>query len=806
MTNMKPLSRTLLLAACIGVSLAHAAPERVTTETLRIPGLHKKAEILVDKWGVPHIYAASQDDAFFVQGFNAARDRLFQIDLWRRRGLGQLSEVFGPAYVAQDQATRLFLYRGDMQREWQSYGRHAERVTNTFVAGINAYVDYVRAHPERLPYEFKQLAYLPARWQAEDVVRIRSHGLTRNLNSEVARANVACKADLKSDEIRFGLTPPWEASMPQNLDPCLPKDLLKVFALATQNVKITKESLSAAADDHGTAIRIAAAEFPEDSMEGSNNWVVTPAKSTTGRAIMANDPHRAYSAPSLRYIAHLSAPGLKVIGVGEPALPGVSIGHNDTIAFGLTIFNIDQEDLYVYELNPDNPNEYKYQGKWERFKVLNEAINVKGAAPAMAELKFTRHGPVIFVESEKKRAFAVRSGWLEPGMSPYFGSIEYMRAKNFKSFKHAMLNWGAPTLNHVYADVRGNIGWVPRGLTPKRPNWDGLLPVPGDGRYEWAGFWSGDQLPSAYNPKQGWFATANQMNLPDDYPYRERKPGFEWTNNSRFSRINEVLSALPKISLEDSMRLQNDDLAIPARRLGALLKLLTTNDDRTQAALNLFNNWDYVERTDSPQAALYEVWLTRHLGKAFKEAVLSKEAAAAMGAPDVAVMLDALEQPQARFGSDAIRKRDEVLLSSLAGAYAEMVKLAGDDASKWQWGKLHHNLMEHPLASVVDEATRAKLNVGPMPKHGGAYTPNQSTYRPSDFLQTNGPSFRVVVDVGNWDNSKAINSPGQSGDPDSPHYRDLADKWLNGEYFPLLYSRKAVELATVRRIVLKPGK
>jgi len=806
MSKMKPLSLALLLSGCAAISLAQAAPDNASTEALRIPGLHKKAEILVDKWGVPHIYAASQDDAFFVQGFNAARDRLFQIDLWRRRGLGQLSEVFGPAYVAQDQATRLFLYRGDMQREWKSYGKHSEHVATAFVAGINAYVDYVTAHPERLPYEFKQLAYLPARWQAEDVVRIRSHGLTRNLTSEVARANVACKADLKSDEIRSGLTPQWEAIMPQGLDPCLPKDLLKVFELATQNVKITKDSLNAAADDHGAAIRIAAAENPEETMEGSNNWVVSPVRSATGRAIMANDPHRAYSAPSLRYITHLSAPGLNVIGAGEPALPGVSIGHNGTIAFGLTIFNIDQEDLYVYELNPDNPDEYKYQGKWERFKVLREAIKVKGGTSTTAELKFTRHGPVIFTEKDKNRAFAVRSGWLEPGMSPYFGSIDYMRARNFKSFKRAMLNWGAPTENQVYADVKGNIGWVPGGLAPKRPNWDGLLPVPGDGRYEWSGFWTGDQLPSTYNPKQGWFASANQMNLPDDYPYRERKLGFEWTNNSRFSRISEVLASLPKVSLEDSMRLQNDDLAIPARRLGALLKPLTSTDAQTQAALNIFNSWDYVERVDSPQAALYEVWLTRHLGKAFKDAVLSKEAAAAMGAPDVAVVLDALEQPQARFGADAAKKRDDVLLASLGSAYAEMVKLQGDDASKWQWGKLHHNLMEHPLAGVVDEATRAKLNVGPLPKHGGAYSPNQSTYRPSDFRQTNGPSFRVVVDVGNWDNSKAVNSPGQSGDPDSPHYRDLADKWLNGEYFPLLYSRKAVEEATVQRIVLEPGK
>jgi penicillin amidase len=793
-----------LLAICLHTLPAAHAREPATVESYQVGGLSKPAEILIDRWGVPHMYAATQADAFFVQGFNAARDRLFQIDLWRRRGLGQLSEVLGAAYVPQDQATRLFLYRGDMQREWRAYGSEAQSIATSFVAGINAYVDFLAGHPERMPFEFKKLGYAPAKWQPEDVVRIRSHGLTRNLNSEVARAAVACKADLKSDEVRFGLTPPWEAQMPQGLDPCLPKDLLKVFQLATQNVRITKEAIKSASGVE--SILIAAAERVDESTEGSNNWVIAPSRSATGRAIMANDPHRAYSAPSLRYIAHLNAPGMNVIGAGEPALPGISIGHNGTIAFGLTIFNIDQEDLYVYELNPENPNEYRYQGKWEPFRTVQEQIAVKDGQPAQAMLSFTRHGPVIFVEKERNRAYAVRSGWLEPGMAPYFGSVDYMKATNFREFKKAMLNWGAPTENQVYADVQGNIGWVPGGLAPKRPNWDGLLPVPGDGRYEWAGFWSGNELPSAYNPANGWFSSSNQMNLPADYPYKERKLGFEWTNESRHMRIEEVLAALPKVSIEDSMRLQNDDLAIPARRLVTLVQPIPAADPKAHAAQEVFTGWDYVERADSAPAALYEVWLSRHLGNAFKKAVLKPEAAAAMGAPDVAVMLAALEKPESLFGDNATARRDQVLLSSLAGAYLELEKLQGTDPKQWQWGKLHYNLMEHPLAAAVDDATRARINVGPMPQHGGAYTPNQSTYRVSDFRHTNGASFRVVVDVGDWDNSRAVNAPGQSGDPDNPHYRDLADMWLNGEYFPLLYSRGKIEESAQQRILLRPAR
>ena len=442
----------------------------ISSETITLPNLRQPVEILIDHWGVPHIYAKNEADLFFAQGFNAARDRLFQIDLWRRRGLGQLSEVFGPAFVAQDKATRLFLYRGDMDKEWAAYGPDAKQIAEHFVAGVNAYIDWLARHPERTPWEFKQLSYAPAKWSAEDVVRIRSHGLTRNLNSEVARSRVVCAAGLQSDEVRIGLQPPWHTQVPPGIDPCLPKNLLQVFTLATQEVRLTPAALKAVASaDPAAVVETADTEPPTDTFEGSNNWVIAPSKSATGRAIMANDPHRAYSEPSLRYISHLDAPTLHVIGANEPALPGVSLGHNDSIAFGYTIFPIDQEDLYIYQLNPENPNQYKYQGGWEPFRVVREEIKVKGQAPVFADLTFTRHGPVIYIDNPTHRAFAVRSGWLEPGMAPYYGSVRYMRAKNFDQFKQATESWSAPSSNLVYADVNGNIGWVVGGFGAHSP-------------------------------------------------------------------------------------------------------------------------------------------------------------------------------------------------------------------------------------------------------------------------------------------------------------------------------------------------
>ncbi len=767
----------------------------VPTETLRVAGLRAPAEIRIDRWGVPHLYAASEADVFFVQGFNAARDRLFQIDLWRRRGLGQLAEVFGPKFAEQDRAARLFLYRGDMGHEWRSYSARGavavEPVARRFVAGINAYVEWLEANPARLPWEFAQLRYRPARWSAEDVVRIRSNGLSRNLLSEVARARTLCRTgSVAADTVRVGLSNDWQAQVPDGLDPCLPEGVLKVFELATQDVQVSGAADPASASTLAT--------------QGSNSWVVDAAHSATGRPILANDPHRAHAAPSLRYIVHLSAPGLDVIGAGEPALPGVSLGHNGTAAFGLTIFNIDQEDLYSYELNPQDPMQYRYRKGWESFRVVRESIAVKGGAARSVELLFTRHGPVIHVDAAGRRAYAVRSVWQEPGTSPYFAATESMRARDLGAFRKALAHWGTPSLNMVYADTKGHVGWLTSGRAPKRPNWDGLLPVPGDGRYEWDGAWRSSELPSLQDPARGWIATANAYNIPPDYPAKQRKLGFEWTNPSRYERIQEVLGAKLRISLEDSERLQNDVVSIPARRLVALLAPLKSTDEATARALALLRGWDGRQQAESPQAALEETWQMRHLRPAFRAAVLPPSAAAALGSTDMNVMLDALERPEMRFGPNSIAKRDALLLASLKAAWEEMLQRRGPDPAAWQWGQMHFNLAEHPFAGAVDAATRARINVGPVPKDGSEFTTNQSAPRASDLRQMNGASVRLVLDVGNWDNSRAVNHPGQSGDPASPHYRDLAAMWRKGEYFPLAYSRAAVEEATERIIQMLP--
>ncbi|MGY4299409.1 penicillin amidase [Bradyrhizobium sp. i1.4.4] len=692
-----------------------------------------------------------------------------------------------------------------MNAEWAAYGPKAKTYADAFVAGVNAYVADVRAGKRPLPIEFRIAGTMPDPWTADDVVRIRSHGLTRNVASEVKRSLVACAAGLDADRFRVKLEPAWTTKVPDGLDPCsVPKAVLAAYDLATRPVAFAAPKDKQAALAHDPDKYLTEADQQRDTI-GSNNWVIAASRTATGRPILANDPHREHSVPSLRYIVGLNAPGLSVIGAGEPALPGISIGHNGTIAFGLTIFNVDQEDLYVYELNPQNPNQYRYGNGWEDMRIVHETEQVKGEADRDLELKFTRHGPVIFVDDANKRAFAVRSIWFEPGTSAYFGSSDYMTAKDWNGFLAAMRRWGAPSENQVYADTRGNIGWVAAGKTPRRANFDGLMPVPGDGRYEWQGFLSLDELPKAYQPKQGFLATANQMNLPADYPIAERKVGFEWSDSARWQRITEVLAANSKVTLADAMDLQNDDTAMLGRRLVKLLQPLTSDDPNVKKGLDLLKPWDARDAADSAAAAVFEVWIANHLGPVLLKTTAPKAAdLIAPEASSISALVAYLESPDASFGADPAAARDQILRDSLGAAVADVAGKLGPDASTWRWGRLHVAKFDHALMPLADKATAAQLSVGPLAYGGAANVPRAATYRRADYQLFAGASFRMVLDVGNWDASRTINTPGQSGDPFSAHYRDLAPLWATGQYVPLLYSRPAVEAATAEAIILTP--
>src|SRR6202789_4297526 len=453
--TMRTMSMKHLSFAVFALTWALGAPAATSTavqeRNWNVAGLEAPADIVIDHWGIAHIFAANIHDAFFLQGYNAARDRLWQIDLWRKRGLGLLAKSLGPAYIDQDRAARLFLYRGDMEKEWAAYAPDSRHWVAAFVDGVNAYVAQVQSGARPLPIEFKLTDSRPDTWQPEDVIRIRSHALVSNVTSEVASARVVGAGGLKADELRRKIEPlGHKAAGPPGLTPCdVPADVLKDYLLATKQVDFGALSATAQPTDLSAGRQLASA-LETQSMEGSNNWVIAPSRTATGRPILANDPHRQLGSPSLRYIVALNAPGLNIIGAGEPALPGISLGHNDDIAFGITIFAIDQEDLYVYELSKSNPDNYRYQSGWEKMQIVRETIDVKGGAAREVELRFTRHGPVLSLDAANHRAFAMRTVWNESGLAGYFGSSRLLMAKNWNDFKVATNAWGSPARNIVH--------------------------------------------------------------------------------------------------------------------------------------------------------------------------------------------------------------------------------------------------------------------------------------------------------------------------------------------------------------------
>lgn len=773
-------------------------------DTFVVEGLHDPVEILVDEWGVPHIYAASEMDLFVAQGFNAARDRLFQIDLWRRRGLGRLSEVFGQRFVEHDRAARLFLYRGDMRAEWLSYGSKTKAVTSAFTRGVNAYISWALADPERLPPEFAMFGYEPAMWEPHEIALIRSHGLFANAEQELARALTIRDFGVEVEKLRRVREPEGPLTVPSGLDlTALSSGVLDTYRLALAPVVLNDEST--APIQHSS------------EPGGSNNWVISGERTTTGRPILANDPHRTVTLPSLRYIAHLDAPGLSVIGGGEPALPGISIGHNGKIAFGLTIFAIDQEDLYVYETNPQNSAEYWYQGRWEPMTRTTEVLKVAGESDVEAELLYTRHGPVVYQDKVSNVAVAVRAAWLEPGMAPYLGSMDYMNSRTCDEFVTAMNRWGAPGENQLYASPDGTIGWQPGGLVPVRPNWDGSMPVPGNGDYEWAGFYDLDVLPNKRNPAEGWIATANENNLPEDFPNDKTTVTYDWYADSRYQRIAEVLASNERVSVQDCVGLQTDYVSLPARQIISLLRLLPLSASTAPEALRLLQEWDANETADSAAAALFEIWYRRHMrpqlwrwhleqmpdGPSDIDGVLRAILPNEDFTPDPRtdlILLDRLHRAHLE-GSSAL---EAVLDGTLPAAVEELSELLGDDMAEWAWGKLHHSELTHPFYGAMDDPKPEWAKLGPHPRGGSGDTVGVTSYTP-DFNQTVGSTFRIVIDVGEWDNSVAMNSPGQSSDPRSPHYSDLYQLWADDESFPLLYSRRAVEAHTSFVIRLTPA-
>lgn len=743
---------------------------------VKLPGLQEPVEVLRDRWGVAHIYAKNQHDLFFAQGFVAAQDRMFQLDLWRRIALGQTAEVLGEEGVEADRFARLMLYRGDMQAEWKSYAPDTQEIATAFTGGINAYIDQAG---DKLPIEFQLLGYKPEKWQPQDVLgRMSGIIMTSNWQREVARAILVARVGAEQARQIAPTDPPREFAPTPEIDAAsITPDIFRGYLAATRAMKF------------------------QPSTTQSNNWVIDGTLSASGKPMLASDPHRALGLPSLRYLVHLNAPGWNAIGAGEPALPGIALGHNERIAWGITIVGTDQADLYVEETREGDSRQYKVEGAWQPMRVVRENIRVRGRSePALLELRFTRHGPVIHQDEQKRLAFALKWTGSEPGGAAYLGGLSVARAQNKEEFLEALEAWHIPGLNFVYADVDGEIGWVAAAQTPIRKGWDGLLPVPGAaGKYEWQGYLPVKDLPQSFKPPQHWLATANHNILPPGYPHQI---AYEWSGPHRFLRIQERLAGQKQFTLEDFKSIQHESTSLPGREL---IKLLQHTETPAELApyRQIMLEWDAVLPLESKAGPLYAVWLQELMNAFYAESLPKDPRPERADLRSVTVLLRHLNQPQvAQFGSDPIKSRDELLRKTFAAAVARVKSLQGDDAAAWSWGKLHTATFEHPLASLGPAYAQA-FNLGPVERPGDANTPNNARHD-DNFKQVHGASYRQLFDLADWDRGLATSTPGQSGQPGSPHYADLLPLWAEGEYFPLAYSRGKVEQVTRHRLKLQP--
>ena len=761
-----------------------------------------KVEVLRDNNGINHIYANNQRDLFFMQGYLAAKDRLFQFEIWRRQATGTVSEIFGEEELERDIGTRLFMFRGDLKEELNHYHDEGFEIITSYTEGVNAYIREVMNNPKSLPIEFKLLNIKPELWTPADVIS-RHQGLLGNIEQELNIGRAVSKiGEEKVKNLQWFHPKDPELKLDENItEQDLDNDILKLYKAFRKPIEFKKEYLvkKYLKENEPKISFIENEKYLDDKFSiGSNNWTISGNKTISGYPILANDPHRTIVAPSLRYITHLVAPGWDVIGGGEPEIPGISIGHNGFGAWGLTVFRTDAEDLYVYDINPKNLNQYWHKGKWYDFKIIKESIPIKGRENFEVDLYYSVHGPVTFIDKERKKGYAVRCGWLEPGGSPYLASLRMNQSKSWEEFRDACNYSNIPGENMIWADKEGNIGWQAVGIAPIRNTHSGLVPVMGDGRYEWVDYLPIIEKPNIFNPKEDFFATANQNVTPISYD-KWNAIGFSWSDPYRGDRVDDILSSKNKLSMQDMIDLQVDYFSYPSLYLIDLLNEVIDNENNFLSQyiryIDLLNNWDNKLLKNSVEAMIYVSW-ERTIIKLFHEEFVPEEVNELLSV-QLYTIIDQISKME-------VNQKKSFLIETFIVSINNLKNKFGENIENWTYGQdeYKHIKVKHPLEDIVNDSIYKILSFKSYPRGGNGYTPNSTS---SNLSQSSGASFRVIIDTKDWDNSLATNSPGQSGNPTSPFYRNLYEDWANDKYFNLFYSKEKIKSNLHSREIYYPN-
>lgn len=811
------LSVLLILVILLGAAAAilpRLSFPRIDGE-VHLAGLDGPVEVIRDTSGIPHIYASTPHDLFFAQGYVHAQDRFFQMDFWRASSTGHLSEMFGASMVENDAFIRTVGWGRIAQVEYSHLAPDAKLVLDAYAQGVNAYLDERQGVRLSLEYAILGLLspdYQPAPWEGYHSLawaKVMAYDLGGDMRAEIERS-ILLKT-LSPEQLQ-DITPPYPDDNPHVVPD------FKLGAASMVARMYPSADLSQTLDQAANQLaRLGSFFGPQDDSLGSNNWVISGARTATGMPILANDMHLAEQIPAIWYEVDLQCEPVgpdcpyQVTGFSFAGVPGVIVGHNANIAWGFTNVGPDVQDLYIEKINPNNPNQYEYMGQWVDMQVIEDSIQLADGTQQPLTIRITRHGPLItdvfgvLKEFDTKssadlpQSYAIALRWTALEQLEVVNAVLGMNlASNWQEFRQAVRDFAAPSQNMVFADVQGNIGYQTPGNIPIRaPGHDGLLPVPGwTGEYEWQGYIPFDELPHTYNPSQGYVVTANNAVVDESYPYSISK---FWAYGQRARRIVDMIEqAAEPIDADYIAQIHGDNKNLNAEVLVPLLLQIPLNDAHLEERRSLLQGWDFQDTMDSAPSALFNVFWKNLLAETFSDQ-LPEAYRAAGGGRWFQVVENLIQKPQDAWWDDIAtseqEQRDEIFLRAFATAVSELEDRLGSNPAKWSWGDLHTITFHHAsLGRSGIGVIESIFNRGPISTSGGTDVVNNtgwSATRPYNVYSV--PSERLIVDLSNFDQSRSVITTGQSGHAYHVHYTSQIDPWRFIQYHPLYWSRALVE-------------
>lgn len=748
----------LLLVALLFINMYIGKSKPVIEGEMAAEMLDADVTVVRDEAGVPHIKAKSDADLYRAQGFVQAQDRLFQMDLSRRQASGRLAEVVGAAAIDTDKLFRTFSLRNAAEASYDGYGEDAKQVLEWYAEGVNAFMEQAKADG-KLPYEFKLLGYEPEPWTSIDSLTIgkyMAYDLGGNWDSLAVRH--------------------WALN---NLTEDQAKELFITYPENAPSI------IAANIENPVEVVGKFDPNMVPPEFNGSNNWVVSGEKTKSGKPLLADDPHLGLNTPSIWYQMHLESPEQNVSGVIFAGIPGIILGHNENIAWGVTNVGPDVQDLYIEIPNPDDPYQFKYDGKWEQAEVRDETIKVKGEEDVPFEVVVTRHGPIIseilYKTEDPGAQFAMQWTALEP-TKELEAIMKMNKASDWDTFEKALEDFHAPAQNFVFAAQDGTIAYKANGRIPLRKQGEGQLPVPGDSsEYGWIGYVPYDELPTLVNPEEGFIATANNEVIDDSYPYHITKL---WAQPYRYIRIAEVLSEGDQFTVDDMMALQMDQKNVYAKEfLPALLTSIEAEDKDGKYAelIQILKDWDQFDGADQNAPLLFHKLMKQLPITMFSDAMPEDVYKLMPGKGQITdQLLRASYEGQPGSWVSEYGGVDKWVYDSFAEAVQSIKEDFGDNPKKWKWGDFHQLSFPHPLASA-SPIFEYFLNPKKQPIGGSNITVQAAAFK-EDGTVNHGASWRFVADLSDLSRTYHVVGPGQSGHIKSEWFHDQADDWAKGDF------------------------